>query len=189
MSVSDVSGTNITLQATEHFKNDTERIRSGWIDIDTGNSSEETEETTDMTFMAISADLGANDTLYTSGEYSTWKINETVVRTYPDEERDTNHLNMTWEYSWAINETEYYYYLSMNFYWDKSTGILVEDSFESINQTGEYNTTWSALSKITDSNVWVVPEFPTWASPLLILIVLTVAMVIYKRRLLKTPIR
>ena len=34
----------------------------------------------------------------------------------------------------------------------------------------------------------VIPEFPTWTSMLLILIVLTVAIAIYKRRLLKTPI-
>jgi len=33
-----------------------------------------------------------------------------------------------------------------------------------------------------------IPEFPSWASMLLILIVLTVAIAIYKRRLLKTPI-
>jgi len=34
----------------------------------------------------------------------------------------------------------------------------------------------------------LIPEFPTWTSMLLLLIVLTVAMVFYKRRLLKTPI-
>jgi parallel beta-helix repeat protein len=36
--------------------------------------------------------------------------------------------------------------------------------------------------------VMIVPEFPTWTSMLLILIVLTVAIAIYKRRLLKTSI-
>ena len=34
----------------------------------------------------------------------------------------------------------------------------------------------------------VVPEFPTWTSTLLILVMFTVAIAIYKRRLLKTPI-
>ena len=33
----------------------------------------------------------------------------------------------------------------------------------------------------------IIPEFPTWTSMLLVLIVLTVAIVICKRRLLKTP--
>jgi len=36
--------------------------------------------------------------------------------------------------------------------------------------------------------VIVVPEFPTWTSMLLILVLLTVAIAIYKRRLLKIPI-
>jgi nitrous oxidase accessory protein len=36
--------------------------------------------------------------------------------------------------------------------------------------------------------VVIIPEFPTWTSMLLILIVLTVMVAIYKRRLLKTPI-
>jgi len=35
--------------------------------------------------------------------------------------------------------------------------------------------------------VVIVPEFATWASMLLMLVVLTVSMVVYKRRLLKTP--
>ena len=33
----------------------------------------------------------------------------------------------------------------------------------------------------------IIPEFPIWTSMLLVLITLTVAIVIYKRRLLKTP--
>ncbi len=37
-------------------------------------------------------------------------------------------------------------------------------------------------------NVWIVPEFPTWMSTILMLIVLTVAIAIYKRRSLKTLI-
>jgi len=36
-------------------------------------------------------------------------------------------------------------------------------------------------------NYPIVPEFPTWTSILLILIMLTVAIIIYKRKLLKTP--
>jgi len=179
LSVEDVSGTNITFQSTEHFKNDTERIRGGYIDIDTGDSSEETAETTDMTSIAISANLNANDTIYSSGSYSTQKINETVVRTYPrDSVGETNHLNMTKEYSFTVNETEYYFYQTVNFYWDRSTGILVEFSFEGINQIGEYLTTWSFLLRITESDVWVVPEFSTLTSILLVFIVITTAIVL-----------
>ena len=178
-SVEDISSTNITFQSTEHFKNGTERTESGYIDIDAGGGN--------MTYMAISANLDVNDTVYTSVDY-TWRINETVVRTYPDGVRDTNHVNMTGEYSWTINETECYYYYFMNFYWDKPTGIIVESSIEERNQTGDYLTTWSVSMGITDSNKWVVPEFPTWTSILILCVVITFATAICKRRLLKTPI-
>ena len=40
----------------------------------------------------------------------------------------------------------------------------------------------------SEHEVLIVPEFPTWTSMLLILTVLTVVIIIYKRRLLKTPI-
>jgi len=41
---------------------------------------------------------------------------------------------------------------------------------------------------LSEHKVEIVPEFPAWTSTLLILILLTVAIAIYKRRLLKTPI-
>ena len=40
-----------------------------------------------------------------------------------------------------------------------------------------------------DYGYHVIPEFPTWTSMLLIVVVLTVAVAIYKRRLLKRPLR
>jgi len=184
-SVEAISDPNVTCQATEYFRNGSDKVRSGWIDIDTGDSSEETNETADMTTMVISADLNENDTIYSSVEFSSWKINETVIRTYPDVTRDTNHLNMTTEYSMS-NGIEIYYYMSMNYYWDRSTGVIVEWSAESIEQTGENLTTWSALIRITDSDVWVVPEFPGLTSVLVTLIVLTTAATICKRKTLKT---
>ncbi len=179
--ITGVSGTNITVQATEHFKNDTERIRPGWIDIDTGNSSNETNQTIDMEFSIISANLEVNDTIYSSAEYSTWKINETIVKTYPDETRNTNHLNLTWEFSGTING-EIYYYNSMNYYWDKSTGIMVEMTMEWINQTGPYLTTWSAEFSITDSNIWVIPEFPSFLLLPLFIISTLLAVIFYRRK-------
>lgn len=176
MTVADVYGTNITIQTVQRFKNGTEKTESGDIDI-TGDGN--------MTIWAISANLDAGDTVYASEAYSEWRINETIVRTYPDSVRDTNHLNMTVEQS----ETDYYYYNSMSFYWDKPTGIIVEIYYDWINQTGEYLTTWSMLFRITESNVWVVPEFPTWTSILLVFIVITTAIGLYKRRILKALIQ
>ena len=49
--------------------------------------------------------------------------------------------------------------------------------------------TWIYFTYLhSEHEVAIIPEFPTWTSMLLIFTVLTVAIVIYKRRLLKTPI-
>ena len=176
MSVEDVSGTKITFQSTVHFTNGTEETGSGHIDIDTGDGN--------MTLMAISANLDANDTIYSSPGYSTQKINETIVRTYPDGIRDTNYWNITGEY----NVTGFYQYISMNWYWDRSSGIFVEMAQEYTSQTENYTTTWSVILKITESNVWVIPEFPTYTPLLIAFAILTVSIVMIKRRLLKMPI-
>lgn len=176
--VTAISGTNITGQSITHYKNGTETTSGGWVDVDTGDGVNQT-----MAF--ISANLAAGDTIYNSGSYSTTRINETIPRTYAGGVRNTNHLNVSSIYIGDGAQISY----STNVYWDKSTGIIVEESIGESNQTGAYTTTWSAWMGITDSKVWVVPEFLTWTSTLLILIVVTPAVLaIYKRRLLKTPI-
>ena len=48
--------------------------------------------------------------------------------------------------------------------------------------------TWTATFKVMIDRTVVFPEFPTWTSMLLTLIMLTGAIAIYKRRILKTPI-
>jgi hypothetical protein len=168
LSVKNVSGTTITFQSTRHFKNGTERIESGYLDIDTG-------DTENMGGAAISANLEVNDTLYTG---STVKINETVVRTYPDGVRETNHLNVTLEESLM----QYYYRRTENFYWDKPTGIVVEQYVEEIEQTEEYLTTYSASVRITESSVWVIPEFPSFLILPLFMMATLLAVTVYRRK-------
>ena len=174
----------IFLQIVKHFKDGTEKTENGSVNIETGAGI--------MVYKVISANLDVNDTIYTGPPFSTQKIKEMVVRTYPDGERQTNHLNMTQKWnitrymdSWTINGTGEAF---VNYYWDRSTGILVEHSYEVIEQVGEYLTILSTSYRITESNVWTVPEFPTWTSTLLVLTAITAVIVIYKRRLLKTPI-
>jgi hypothetical protein len=73
----------------------------------------------------------------------------------------------------------------MNFYWDKSTGILVEDYYGVISQTGEYLTTWSALARMTESDGWAVPEFPSFLIlPLFMIVALVAIMTSRGRRLM-----
>jgi hypothetical protein len=178
MTVTAVSGTNVSVQYLTHFENGTEEIGYGYIDVDTGDEA-------NGTLALISVNLGVNDSIYASGDYSMWAINETITRTYPDGVRNTNHINMTYEFSWTINELHCYLYQFINLYWDKETGILVEDSFEMTNQTGPYLTTLSVVSTITDSSAGVIPEFPVGPSMLVISIILSVTIFSVERRLTK----
>jgi len=175
--VTTISGTNVTGRLTTQYKNGTEITSSGWVDVDTGDGA-------NLPGLLISANLNAGDAVYSAGS---GVINETIPRTYPSGVRDTNHLNIS-DVS-TVNATQFSY--SENLYWDKSTGVFVEESFNTLNQTGTYTTTLSEDFRITDSSLgWVVPEFPAWTSTLLILVMSTPAIIaIHKRRLLRRPLR
>jgi hypothetical protein len=176
LTITAISGTNTTGQVTSLYKNGTEIISGGSVDVNTGDGENLTE-------IVISANLAAGDSVYTSSSYNTFIINETLPRTYSGGlARDTNHLT-------ATSSSGYESY-STDLYWDKSTGVLVGLLQETTNQTGPYTTTFSEDIHIISSNVWIVPEFPTWTSTLLILIALTSAtMVIARQRQPKRSLR
>jgi parallel beta-helix repeat protein len=65
-------------------------------------------------------------------------------------------------------------------YWSDYTGVD--------NDGDEIGDTPYVIDPGNQDNYPIVPEFPTWTPMLIILSVVTVAMAIYKRRLLKTPV-
>jgi len=168
MSITSINNTSIKLHCVEHFNNGTENAFDDHLDIDTG-------ETQKSMLMIIAANLQPNDTLYTSDFYSTWKINETIDRTYNGTIRQTNHIN----YTLAINLTY------VNLYWDKQTGVLVEIHETVITEkTENYTTTIEISFKLTDSNIWIVPELtpPTLILTLTLITALTSATIIKKKK-------
>jgi hypothetical protein len=169
----DVSGTNVSAQTTIHFKNGSDLVQVGVTDIDTGNGN--------WTTWIIAANLNLNDTIYTSS-MSTYLINETIPRDYPGGSRSTNHLNITTE----LNTTDSYLYNSRNNYWDRETGFMVEGSDLQISKANTFWTNVSFSATLTESDVWVVPEFPTFTLILAVLILLAAAVVFSRKRLPKT---
>jgi len=177
VSVENVVGTNVTGSFLSHFSNGTETTEGGWVDVDTGDDG-------NMSLFFISANLDSGDSIYSSGEYSTWMINETIPKTYLGGPRDTNHLNITME----MSEPPFYVYLSWDVYWDRTTGVLVEMSMSS-NQTMIYTTAWSFSIELTESNKWVIPEFAGPLQTLLLLTSLTLATLVCRRKMHKTQNR
>jgi len=72
--------------------------------------------------------------------------------------------------------------------WVNNTLTENRKIMEDTNYTYIYFTYNQSTQNVEVIGVHVIPEFPTWTSMLLILILLTVAIAIYKRRLLKTQI-
>ena len=72
--------------------------------------------------------------------------------------------------------------------WVNNTLIEDRKITEDAHYTYIYFTYNHSSQNVEVIGVHVTPEFPTWTSILLMLIVLTVAIALYKRRLLKTPI-
>jgi hypothetical protein len=165
LNITAISGSNITGQMTGHYKNGTETTNGGWINVTNGQS-------VNLTLLIISAGLGPGDSIYPSWPLM---INETVPRTYASlVTRDTNHIN----YTYPTGGQNY----TMNIYWDKSTGVMVEMLQETLNQTDTYTTMSLMHAQIISSNVWVVPEFSTWTTALLTLIALTSATMVIATR-------
>src|SRR4030043_2410172 len=174
VSVESVVGTNVTGSFLSHFSNGTEMTEGGWVDVDTGDDG-------NMSLFFISANLDSGDSIYSSGEYSTWMINETIPKTYLEEQRDTNHLNIKME----MSEPPFYVYLSWDVYWDRATGALVEMSMSS-KQTMGYTTAWSFSIELTESTKWVIPEFAGLLQTLLLVTSLTLATLVCSRKMHKT---
>ncbi|MFW6111372.1 MAG: hypothetical protein ACOC6H_04980 [Thermoproteota archaeon] len=181
LSVKDVSDTNITCELTQHFRDGTEETQQGYIDVDTGDS----ENITSLPLPFISKDLAEDDDIYDSEAFAGGKINETVTRTYPDETRETNHLNFTREQSME----DQFQFMASNYYWDKPTGTLMEVSEESIYEAGGYTTSYTVQVKITQSNKWSIPEFPTVLLLPLLMIATLLTTIAIRRKLKATPER
>ena len=139
VTVSEVSGSLISTKILTSYQNGTESTADGSCNIGTG-------ECTGLPF--IGANLEKNDLVNPSASEH-WYVNETVTRTYQDDPRETNHLKIedtgTSDGVGVVKSTYDYYF-------DKSTGVLVEYTTEL-----SYNDVSSITeSKLLASNVWQV---------------------------------
>ena len=138
-----ISYTNVTYVQTAHFTNDTEQVRTEYIDIDTGVGSHNE-------LLLISASLGQGDSIFTSFPYVDWKINETTLLSYLGQNRETNH----WNWTTSENIPEGFEEENINYYWDKTTGVLCEAQIQLKNQTSHF---LSISFEIFQTNLWGLP--------------------------------
>jgi len=166
VAITGVSGAEITTQNVWHFKNGTETSTTGTINLETGIS-------TGGFWAIVAGNLGVNDLLHPSGQNKI-TVNETVMRDYAGVERETNHLMLMFLRSDDGNSVEH-----VDYYFDKQTGMLVQ-----LNDVTSYTNprkTVTIFWKIKDSNVWVVPEFPSVLILPLFMIATLLAVIAYKK--------
>jgi hypothetical protein len=177
VTVTGISGTNITCQSWYSLTNGTQETDTGSVDVESGSGN--------MTGGVIAADLNEGDLVYNgswSSSSSSWSftgatINETVTRNYLGSSVTTNHLNVT-EQSDGI-------YMSMDCFWFRDSGVLAEVVFNyTLVESGAYM--WAYVDEIiTGASVDVVPEFSVSLILPLFVALSTLAVVSAKKRFVK----
>jgi hypothetical protein len=172
--ISTVNTTNVETFTPYYFINGDPVAERGNVNLLTGEG---------YGFVAIiGANLNVGDKLHPNGEDGLTVL-DTTTRNYESGARATNHARL------VDNNATGGYIATRDYYFDKETGILVEQ----VDRT-ETTTSPTSVSQITwkiDSTMnvqgWVIPEFPLLAAVPLVLFATAFAAVAYKKKLVKTP--
>jgi hypothetical protein len=152
--ITGVNGSLISQVYTLRYKNGTDQVITGQTDLTNGSSyMQESGGFRGVPFCP--PNLSAGDSLQTLQ----LTINETLTWSFPSGNREVNHIY--WTSSLEVGDL----------YFDRETGVLLDmyRQHAFINQvTGEV-VKKADLIKMESSNLWTIPEFPTFLVPALIL--------------------
>jgi hypothetical protein len=165
--ITDVAGSIINHVYTLHYKNGTEERIEGLTDVASNSSYSHGFRGVPI----CPANLNAGDTLPTVQ----LTVNDTLLRTYPFGERETNHV--TWKSSIDYGDC----------YFDRQTGMLIELYRVHLFINPETNETISKTDvvKMTSSSSWTSSKLPTFSIPSLIIVAAALGSVSYRRKLTK----
>ena len=132
--VTGVLGPMVTMQATLGFKNGTTQSLIATLNITTAEGQQP---------FIIAPNLGVNDPIGTGFYPSKLRLNETISKQYPDGARELNRLSV-------VSST------SVDYYFDKKTGVMVEYVYRAYVNQVLFTQTW----RLRECNVWAVNNFP-----------------------------
>ena len=182
LTITNVSGTQVTAQTLLHYNNGTEQAGTQTTDVETGQDN--------LSSFIVASNLNQGDPLY-PGQISN-AINETITRNYPSGSRQINHqsiisnYNVTQDELLGFNVTGFQEENQQDIYWDKQLGVLVEMSYNMVTQSQALNANVTMKLTLVDSNTLTIPEFPTFTPVLLIAAATVTAIVLFKRKSKKT---
>ena len=152
MDILEVCDTNVTVQSTISYRNGTIEEYEAWVDIVTGEG--------DLGIAIIPANLDkgdeipANLTWYTEEPLKLF-INGTVIRRYAGANREVNHVNITCP---VIYGNVTYGAWNMSFYWDRKTGLVLEEDvsyrMSYTENTTQYYMNMSYCWRTTATEMW-----------------------------------
>ncbi len=171
--IGEVNETTVLTTAPYYFYNGSAYLDRGYVNLFTGEG---------QGFVAIiGANLNVGDTIHPNGADGL-TILDSSTRNYESGSRQTNHVRIV-----DNNETAGYT-ATRDLYFDKATGILVEqvDRTEINDPQSVSQITWKIDSALNVQD-WVIPEFPMLTAVPLLLIAAAFAAIAYKKKLVKTP--
>jgi hypothetical protein len=133
--ITDVSGALLTVDLIRHFKNGSQFVESGTIDLASGTAS------VPYGFLIVGSNLNKDQRIYPTGEYQI--INDTVMRSYPAGQREINIF--------TVEEAGYENAL----YFDRIKGVAVDYSFTLSYTAFDYSVTSTEKMVNTNSDVWM----------------------------------
>jgi hypothetical protein len=158
LSITGVSGYLVRVETTLYFKDGTQTVKNGTVDTNYQAIN------VPYGFLLIRANANPNEKIYPSG--SDAAINETVLRTYPNGEKETNHYITETTAANTHEKTEIFF--------ERATGVAIESYFESRETSGPYETTIRETILLQDLTSSETPDFTIY----IVLIVAAVALVV-----------
>lgn len=169
INVLSIADANITYQWINHFKNGSLSQTVYWLDV---------SNLIYGTPWFIAANLTPGD--WVDPIHTT--INDTQTRRYLDVERQVNHFGLIKNHTTDIVGHDYHVVGEHHAYWDKTTGILLEiEQNMSYTRIPEGNKT-HIFAHILLIDYPVIPEFSLITMIPLMMITLTIAVIIRKKR-------
>ena len=187
ITVPSISGKNVTSQQVGYNNTAILGNYTSILDVETGSVTFINSSGGFEIYFVVAANLGVNDSIYLSPQWESWRINETIMADYLGLQLETNHLRLTES---AINNSYYGIVANvtwiLNYYWDKSTGILLEEvlnaTYSRSDGTGGVLVTYWDLQLLILSTYPVIPEFPSLIILPLFMIATLLAVIVYRRK-------
>ena len=154
INVTAVSGASVNFETTLRGLNGSSSLGVCSMNVGTGASSISGYggPASSSGFYFMARNVGMMGRMFPSSSLSP-TVNDTFSMPYSGGARLTNHfVTSTTANGMTVNS---------DFYFDQATGMMVQWRQETLQTNGSYQTNSTQTMKMTSSNVWVIPEFPT----------------------------